>query len=160
MMAIMQPNGTEPHVVEVVPVTTVVINGVVEMTGITDFFDQSFATLFEVLGAQGVTLTGPPFALYHSPPSDVADLEVGVPIAGPFRPDRGVETSGLPGGRVARIVHEGAYEQLGSSWERLGAWIGEHGLTFGEAAWEVYLTEPTPEMDPAELRTELNWSVS
>jgi effector-binding domain-containing protein len=23
--------------------------------------------------------------------------------------------------------------------------------------WEVYLTEPSPDMDPAELRTELFW---
>jgi hypothetical protein len=26
--------------------------------------------------------------------------------------------------------------------------------------WEVYLTEPSPEMDPADLRTELNWPVT
>lgn len=25
------------------------------------------------------------------------------------------------------------------------------------ALWEVYLTEPSPDMDPADLRTELNW---
>jgi len=147
-------------VVEVAPVRTAVIKGVVEMTEIGRFFDQSFATIFEVLGAQGATIAGVPMALYHSPPSDVADLEVGVPIDGAVDPQRGVEVSGLPGGRVARMIHEGPYDQLGSSWERLGAWIGEQALAFGEAAWEVYLTEPTPEMDPAELRTELNWSVA
>ena len=28
-----------------------------------------------------------------------------------------------------------------------------------EDRWEVYLTEPSPEMDPNELRTALNWTI-
>jgi effector-binding domain-containing protein len=34
--------------------------------------------------------------------------------------------------------------------------MSERGLAFGMPFWEVYLTEPSPEMDPAALRTELN----
>lgn len=29
-----------------------------------------------------------------------------------------------------------------------------------EVTWEVYVTEPSPDMDPADLRTELNWPVA
>lgn len=160
MLALMEPDSNEPQVLEVTPVTTAVISGVVEMTRIGEFFDASFTTLGEVLGAQGVVMAGPPVALYHSPPGEVVDLEVGIPIDGTLEPQRGVEVSGLPGGRVARLIHEGPYDGLGSAWERLGAWVGEQGLTPAGAAWEAYLTEPGPDADPSEMRTELNLSVS
>lgn len=58
------------------------------------------------------------------------------------------------------MVHFGAFDELGASWERLRSWIGEHGLTPGPVMWEFYLTEPSPEMDPRDLRTELNWPVT
>ena len=48
---------------------------------------------------------------------------------------------------------------MGEAWGRLGAWIAEQGLTPGADLWEVYVTEPNPEMDPADLRTELFWTV-
>lgn len=149
--------GSEPQVLEVSRTTTAVIKGVVALAELPGFFDRSFSTLTEVLGSQGVAITGIPFAMYHSPPTDVADLEVGVPTDRQVEPQQGVEASALPGGRVARVVHAGSYESLGASWERLGAWLGEQGLTPGDAAWEVYTTEPRPDMDPADLRTEINW---
>ena len=57
------------------------------------------------------------------------------------------------------MVHAGGYDQLGETWGRLGAWIAERGLTAGADLWEVYVTEPKPDMDPGELRTELFWTV-
>jgi effector-binding domain-containing protein len=41
----------------------------------------------------------------------------------------------------------------------LGTWIGEQDLIPSRVFWEVYLTEPTPDTDPADLRTELDWLV-
>jgi effector-binding domain-containing protein len=61
---------------------------------------------------------------------------------------------------VARVVHAGSFDGLSEAWQRLGAWIGEQGLEPSDDYWEVYLTEPSPDMDPADLRTELNWPVS
>lgn len=156
----MSTTSAEPQVVELTSMRTAVMRGVVEMTRIGEFFDRSFSTLAEVLGSQGISMAGPAIALYHSPPGDVIDLEVGFPVDGTVDPTQGVEPSELPGGRTAQLVHEGAYDDLGSSWERLDAWLREQGLTPGAAAWEVYLTEPRPDMDPAELRTELNWSLA
>jgi len=65
----------------------------------------------------------------------------------------------LPAGRVARLVHQGGYDQLGASWGRLRSWIDAHGVNPGRDLWEVYVTEPSPHIDPAALRTELNWSI-
>lgn len=147
----------QPEVVTVEPAVTATVRGTVPMEELTSFYDSSFHTLGRVLAEQGVEMAEAPFGLYHGRPADTVDLEVG------FCTDQIIESSGdahpsrLPGGRVARLVHAGSYDSLGEAWGRLGEWIGQQGLTPGGALWEVYLTEPSPEMDPGDLRTELNW---
>src|SRR5262245_39066588 len=156
-------SGTEPTQAEIVDAplaTTAVIRAVVPMSELAGFFDRSFGTLMGTIAQQGVTIVGPAFALYRSPPTDTADLEIGFATDRPVDAGGEVEASSLGGCRVARMIHAGAYDQLGESWGRLRAWIAGHGdLTPGPALWEVYVTQPSPDMDPADLRTELNWSL-
>ncbi|WGW12138.1 GyrI-like domain-containing protein [Saxibacter everestensis] len=139
--------------------TTAVVRGVVRMSELRGFFDHSFQALPVAISAQDVAIMSPAFAFYHQPPGETADLEVGFITDRAIQPDGDVAAGSIPGGRVARLVHLGGYEGLGASWERLNSWIREQGLTPGQTIWEYYVTEPTPDMDPSELRTELNWSV-
>ncbi len=150
-------DAVEPEIVEFGGATTAVIHAVVAMDGLVAFFDRSFTRLATVVAEQGVAITGPAFALYHGPPTDQIDLEVGFPTDRAVEPAGDVVAGTLPAGRVARLVHLGSYDTLVSSWGRLGAWMGEQGLTPGPVLWEVYVTEPSPDMDPADLRSELNW---
>ncbi len=149
-----------PQLVTVDATTTATVRGVVATAELAGFFDRAFTALNEVLAAQGVAPVGPAFGLYRGPLGETADVEVGFPVDGAVRPERDVRPSTLPGGRVARLVHAGGFDGLSTSWERLGSWIAERGLTPGEVVWEVYLTEPSPKMDPDELRTQLNWPVA
>ena len=150
----------EPALVDVEEVATTVIRGIVDMGELAAFFDASLSRLAAAVAAQGVAVVGPAFALYHGAPGAVADLEVGFPTEGTVEVDGDMVASVLPGGRVARLVHEGSFDQLGSSWGRLAGWIAAEGLSPGADLWEVYVTEPSPAMDPADLRTELNWPVT
>lgn len=150
---------TEPELVETTEETTAVIGDVVEVADLPVFFDRSFTSLAEVISSQGVAIMGPAFALFHGPPGETADLEVGFVTDRPVAADGDVRAASLPGGRVARLVHIGGFDLLGSSWAQLRAWIDSQGLVAGRDLWEVYVTEPSPDMDPADLRTELNWLV-
>ncbi len=149
----------EPAVVTLEPATTAVIRRVVPMDRLPEFFDGSFGALAAAVSAQGAGVAGPAFALYHGLPTDTVDLEVGFPTQRAVRADGDVVASALPGGRVARAVYAGSFDGLGAAWGRLRSWIDDQGLKAGETFWEVYLTQPTPDMDPADLRTELNWPV-
>ena len=149
-----------PELVIVEPRTTAVVRGTITAEEVTDFFDRSFSVLGEAIAAQGVTPTGPAFGLYRGIPDETVDLEVGFPTNRAIEPDGGAEPGELPGGQVARVVHAGSFDGLAGAWQGLGVWIAEQGLTPAEAYWEVYVTEPSSDMDPAELRTELNWPVS
>lgn len=154
------PSSGGPELVTVGETVTAVVRGVVPLTGLRDFFDGSFRALGETLARQQVTVTGPAFGFYREPPTETAVLEVGFATDRPVRPEGDVVAGSLPATRVARLVHHGSFDGLGASWERLYAWTHEQGLKTGPGMWEVYLTEPTPDMDPGELRTELNVPVT
>ena len=154
-----EPTASEPELIDVDAVTTAVIAEVVEMSHMSAFFDRAFSALARVLESQGIDPIGSAVALHHRPVTDTADLEVGFPTDRAVTADGDVRASSLPGGRVARLVHHGAFDGLPDAWQRLESWIVEQGLTSGDTMWEVYVTEPSPDMDPADLRTELNWPV-
>ncbi|MTD57842.1 GyrI-like domain-containing protein [Amycolatopsis pithecellobii] len=151
---------SEPELVELAPVTTAVVRGVVRPAGLRNFFDTAFGALAHTLAAQGIEVRGPAFGLFRGIPGDTLDLEVGFTTAGEVRPEADVVAATLPGGPVARLVHAGSFDGLGTSWERLRDWIAAQGLTPGAERWECYVTRPTPDLDPHDLRTELNWPVT
>ncbi|MDI2124627.1 GyrI-like domain-containing protein [Yinghuangia seranimata] len=150
----------EPELVSLVPMSTAVVRGTVTFAGLRDFFDGSFKAMGAALAAQGVAVAGPAFCVYRGLPIEPLDLEIGFPTDHPMTADGDVVPASLPGGRAARLVHYGAFDALGASWERLGAWMAGQGLAGGELRWETYVTQPAPDMDPRDLRTELTWLIA
>ena len=146
----------DPEIVEQPEQVTMVIRRVAPVAELASVFDSAFPTLAGVLTDQQVQPLSPAFALYHGAPTDTADLEVGFITGSPVEPVGEVVVSTLPGGRVARTVVAGGYDGLAAAWGGLVGWADEQGLTATGEMWEVYLTEPTPDGDPADNRTELN----
>jgi effector-binding domain-containing protein len=149
----------QPELVSVEGVTTAVVRGQVRVDRLPDFFDASFTDLARTTAEQGIAILGPAYALYRGPFEDTVDLEVGFPVDRPVRAAGEVAPGRLPGGRVARVTHSGGYDGLGDAWAGLAAWLSAQGLAPSAERWEVYVTQPSPEMDPADLRTELVWPV-
>ena len=114
------------------------------------------------LVAAGVESAGPPFTRYHAFElgDGRMDVECGIPVAAPIRGKGRVQASELPGGRVATTWHVGSYHELGNSYQRLKAWIGEQQLEVAGAPWEVYWTDPGLEKDPARWRTQIAWPLT
>lgn len=145
---------TEPELVDHAQTPTATVRRSVTMQDLRDFYDDAFGRVAAAIERQQATPTAS-FGLYLSPPVDRFELEVGFVVDGPIEADGDVQPSALPGGRTARLTHLGSYDGLGESWGRLMAWVDEQGLTPAGPMWEVYVTDPTPEMDPATLRTDL-----
>lgn len=149
-----------PEIVTVEEVTTAVVREVVPFDDMAPFFDRAFATLAHAVKEQRIAVTGPAFARYLSEPAATVHLEVGFATERAIEPYDTASAGSLPAGRVARLLHSGAFERIGPSWQRLRAWTVARGMTPGSTLWEVYLVDPTPHMDPADLRTELNWMLT
>lgn len=123
--------------------------------------DACFSHLFPALAGAGVTPIGPAFALHRRMPVDTADVEIGVPIDRPL-PETltlpsGLEVSAsvLPAGRAAAISHIGGYDALAEKWGEFTELVGDAGEQMTYPFWELYVTPPTPQTDPATLRTDL-----
>lgn len=145
----------DPTITDHEAVPTAVIRESVSMDGLAAFYDRAYGAVAEALGRQGVQPAGAAFGYYLTMPAEQFELEAGFPTGAPIAADGEVVGSELPGGTVARATHVGGYDSLGDSWGALMQWVGEQGRTPDGRMWEVYVTEPSPETDPATLRTEL-----
>lgn len=145
-----------PEIITAEPQHAAVVRSTVRMDRIRDFYDASFPATAQSAARQQVGLRGA-VGHYLSTPTDSVDLEVGFITDAAIAPDGDVVPAVLPGGEMVRATHVGSYDGLGSSWGDLFGWVSDHGRQVGESMWEVYVTEPTPDVDPDTMRTELFW---
>ncbi|MFD5868509.1 GyrI-like domain-containing protein [Corynebacterium sp. NPDC060344] len=143
----------------------------IPMDDLSGLFDNAFSALFPALGAAGISPAGAAFALYPRFSEDWSrcDIEVGVPLdaplPGPVEAPLAdgsaitIEPSELPAGKVASTLYQGAYDGLGQAWKEFTDELIADGHTPAMPCWEVYITEPTPEADPADMKTGLNTPV-
>lgn len=131
------------------------------MAELETLFDQTFSGLFPALAEADVAPVGPAFALYTRQPTDTVDMQVGIPVSKGLAQalDLGNDLlaipAELPGGSVAARSYFGAYDGLGAAWNSLSNEVLEAGYQPGLPFFEVYVSEPTPDSDPATLRTDL-----
>ena len=150
----------DPVIVTTPDVTLAVVRETVAMDALTDFYDRAFREVAAALARQGATPAGPAVGVYFGSPGATAEVAAGFPTAEPITADGAVVPLTLPGGRVAQLLHAGAYDGLGASYDRLFAWLGEQSEVAGEVMWETYLTEPSPEKDPASMQTLISWVIA
>lgn len=148
-----------PTVIEQDEQPTAVVTGTVAMSELREFFDRSFAELGRAMAEGAFEPSGPALAVYHGVPAETVHLEVGFPVQGRVTPQGSVVAGRLPASRVATCVHRGNYADLGRSWQQLAEWAEHQGLSLGDRMWEVYVTEPRPGEDPADMVTELYWTL-
>ena len=83
-----------------------------------------------------------------------ADIEVAVPISERVAGTDSIKCYELPGGKMAKIVHKGAYEDCEPTYMKLFAWIAENNKKPAGPIREIYLNDPF-EVPKEELLTEI-----
>ena len=134
--------------VELAPQDAAVRRGTVRPADIPDFLTKAFSAVAEVAGSCGAQLVGPPFARYTVGP-DTFEITAGFPVDRPLPHQHGVESAELPGGPALRILHVGAYDEVGAAYEAGESWLAAHHVTHRGDPWECYLDDP----DVAQPRT-------
>ena len=142
------------------PQPTAVVRATIPVSEIPAFLGHAYAAVMQVLASQHIAPKDAPFAYYLKAPTATVELEAGFPIAAQCAPAGEVLPGELPGGTIATTTHVGSYETLVDTYNVLMAWISKQGLVRGEAMWEIYLTDPQQEPDPANWRTQIFWPVS
>jgi effector-binding domain-containing protein len=130
------------------------------VAGIGQALGEAYAAIWQHAQRKGVQPSGPPYARYLSVEPDHAVYEAGVPVSTATSGDGEVESGELPGGDVAVTTHVGPFDQMRPAYDAIGAWMREHGRADGGPPWEVYMTDPAEEPDPAKWRTDIVWPLA
>ena len=116
---------------------------------------RMFQTVTAALREQGVEPASPPFARYHAV-GEIVDLEAGVIVTDPIEPSGEVKAGELPAGPAAIAVHTGSYESLGATHAAMRHWLETNPTQEANGGpWELYVTDPSDEPDPAKWMTEV-----
>jgi effector-binding domain-containing protein len=104
---------------------------------------------------RGIPTAGPAFARYFDYSKDHVDMALGFPVRGSVEPEGRVVPDELPGGRVAVVVHDGAYTKLPGAYTALEGYLRDRSLESAGPPWEVYVTGPAQGGESSTWRTEI-----
>jgi effector-binding domain-containing protein len=119
--------------------------------------------LYEYAGSKGAKFTNPPVFVCHEVTAEkameadkngTANVEVAAPIAEKIPETDEIKCYTLPGGKMAKTIHKGPYEECGPTYEKLFKWLEENGKKITGPTREAYLNDPR-EVAPGEVLTEI-----
>ncbi|MEU9983913.1 GyrI-like domain-containing protein [Streptomyces sp. NPDC050856] len=156
---------SEPVVVERPEQPYVFMRRSVRMDGFGEVADR-LPELLGWLAARDIAVAGAPFFRFNTVDlGGVSEVEAGLPVLAPPRPEGDVGVAVLPAGRYATLTHIGHPDQLFGAITTLRKWADEQGLEWdmrevdGVERWgcriETYRTDPRVQPDPARWETEL-----
>lgn len=144
---------TAAEIVELAPATAAGVEAHLPVPELPAFFARALPEAMAVAAEQGAAVTGPPFALYPSPPGTLVHVVAGIPVDRAVTPQGDVVPVELPGGPAIEGVHERAYDTIAATYERLLDAAHREGREPAGPMWEYYLTDPSRQPDPADWRT-------
>ncbi len=102
---------------------------------------KGFAKLGRSVGRHAC---GKPMNLYYDGEyrEDDADMEPCFPVKQTAKPSEGISIRELPGGRCITLLHQGPYDELGRSYEKLFTYVEQKGYKTCLPSREVYLKGP------------------
>ena len=129
--------------------------------------DDAMSRLGALFGQVGATPAGPPYARYHAWGGELADVEIGFPLAGTIdglaaltdSPETEVGASELPGGRAAQMSTAARTRRSAMRTARCTTGSTPRAIDEGDGPWETYIDNPEEVADVAQLRTEITWPV-
>ena len=126
----------------------------VKATDIGVFLETYFPQLYMYTIRQGGTPTGHPYAVYYSwDPEGLILMEAGIPLTEALEGEGVMMATKTPGGKVVKAVYYGPYEETAKVYNALEQYMNVLKIEKAGPPWEVYVTDPMQEPDPAKRET-------
>lgn len=135
----------------------------VRRTGKYQIIPQLLMELVHFSQKKGVQIIGPPVFVCHEKCAEEvlkaneegnADVETAFPVSCKMEDEGDIKFYQLSGGKMAKIIHKGPYEECNSTYEKLFAWLEEKGYKITGLFREVYPNDPRV-VPPEEIITEI-----
>ncbi len=115
--------------------------------------------LMQATQSRNIFPAGPMIGVYYNSPDEVRpeelEWEIGFPISAQVNVPEPLKKKVWNITSVVSAVHKGAYEETGKTITRMLEWMQEKELIQAGPVLERYLTMPTPETRPEDLRSEI-----
>ena len=117
------------------------------------------AQLYSSVQGQNIPPAGGMVGIYYNSPEDTEpqDLEwdMGFPCDAHVSPLQPLQRKIWSFTQVASAVHSGSYETTGETYMVIFEWLEANGMEPAGPVLERYLTMPTPDTNPEDMRTEI-----
>ncbi len=115
--------------------------------------------LMSVSRSQNIFPSGAIFGIYYNSPGEVKaedlEWEIGFPVTPQVFAQAPLELKRWNYTTVVCIIHSGSYEEIGNTILKMFKWMEENNLSQDGPLLERYLTMPSPEIQPQNLKTEI-----
>ena len=152
-----QPAAPAYSVVEkTIPTQQVLtIKAVCSQEELSDKLGELYGQIVTEMQQNKLEFAGQPFAIYHKYDPKAIEFEAGIPVNKAGKTKGAIVAKELKGGPVAMIAHYGPYEGTYNAHMAMDQWITANKKEVKNAPWEVYVTDPVQEKDPAKWLTEI-----
>jgi len=123
--------------------------------GLPAWLGQTFDKVIAYLKSHDAYPVGPPFARYFKRPDGLFEVSAGFPVRVPPEGDGDVQAMTLPAGPAATTMHYGPYNEMVPGYQAIDGWIAAQNMAPFGAPWEIYLSDPGTQPDPASWRTQI-----
>jgi effector-binding domain-containing protein/uncharacterized protein YndB with AHSA1/START domain len=149
----------EIHEKNMEPFGIAVIRDTITMDEIGKTLGENYGEIMDVLKKQKVECTGPPMAISMAWEPTRWDFEAALPVSKEIKPSGRVSYKQSYAGKVIYVVYTGPYEKTEKAYLDLDNYVKENKLEEAGGPWEVYITDPATESDPAKWVTEIYFPV-
>jgi len=121
--------------------------------------EKIIGQLMQASQSQNVFPGGALIGIYYNSPEEVKpedlEWEIGFPVTPQVTPQAPLEKKQWSLTQVASAFHLGPYEKTGETITKIYEWMKENNLVQNGPVLERYLTMPTPETKPEDLKSEI-----
>ena len=115
---------------------------------------EAYGKIAGYLAELGAQPAGAPFAAYYNMDMQDLDVEIGFPVAEPVVGKDDIQSSQVPGGRLAFALHTGPYADISPAYDVLTQFAKEQGYEPSGVSYEFYLNDPQETL-PQDLQTQI-----
>jgi AraC family transcriptional regulator len=119
----------------------------------------AYGAIMQVVESTGAQVIGSPFCIWYEWENKILEFDNAIPIDRKIKGTKDVLPIKTYQGNVAFVSHMGEYSTTSFSWVALEDYIMENNLEMNGAPYEVYITDPETEPNPANWITELYWPI-
>ena len=157
-IAVSQEKASEKKVISLKEVTSFTYCCIPHKGPFTEI-EKVIGQLMQAIQGQNIHPAGAMIGIYYNSPNEVKpedlEWEMGFPITAQVNVMAPLQKKQWEFALVASAIHTGPYETTGQTYIKIFEWMQDNGLIQEGPVLERYLTMPTPETKPEDLKAEI-----